>query len=171
MAQAIMIGRFQPIHKGHVEVIKQILQEVDELVIGVGSSQEGHTLENPFTAEERVRMIERALEEARIDRSRTQIVSIPDVHDDKLWVSHVAKLSPEFSAVYSGNPWVQRLFKEAGYEVRALPPFKRKEYQGMEIRDRMLKGEEWEHLVPVAVLAVMREIKAAERLKELSKAD
>ncbi len=169
MARAIMIGRFQPIHKGHVEVIKQILQEVDELVIGVGSSQEGHTLENPFTAEERVRMIGRALEEAGVDRSRTRIVPIPDVHDDKLWAPHVVKLSPEFSAVYSGNPWVQRLFREAGYEVRAPPPFKRKEYQGMEIRDRMLKGEEWEHLVPGAVLAVMREIKAAERLRELSK--
>ncbi|MDI6884164.1 MAG: nicotinamide-nucleotide adenylyltransferase [Hadesarchaea archaeon] len=166
-----MIGRFQPIHKGHVEVIKQILEEVDELIIGIGSSQEGNTLDNPFTAEERVYMIERALEEAAVDRSRVNVVLIPDVHNDKIWASHVVKLSPRFSVVYSGNPWVQRLFMEAGYEVRTPPPFKRKEYQGMEIRDRMLKGEEWEHLVPESVLAVMREIKGVERLKELSKTD
>lgn len=166
-----MIGRFQPIHKGHVEVIKHILQEVDELIIGIGSSQEGHTLENPFTANERGLMIKKALEEAGIDRSRTHIVPISDVHNDAIWVSHVVSLTPQFSVVYSRNPWVQRLFKEAGYEVRTQPPFKRKEYQGAGIRDRIIKGGEWEDLVPKAVLEVMWEIKAVERLKGLSKTD
>jgi len=166
---AIMVGRFQPVHKGHIEVVRQILQEVDELIIGVGSSQEGYTFENPFTADERVLMIEKALKEARVDRSRIHIVQIPDVHDDKRWAPHVVSLSPEFSVVYSGNPWVQRLFKEAGYEVRAPPPFRRKEYQGMEIRDRMLRGEKWEHLVPESVLDMMRKINAVERIEKVSK--
>ena len=169
VTRAIFIGRFQPIHNGHIEVFKHILREVDELIIGIGSSQEGHTLDNPFTAEERVLMIEKTLEEAGIDRSRAHVVKIPDVHDDARWVPHVVKLSPPFSAVYSGNPWVQRLFREAGYEVRIQPPFKRREYQGMEIRDRIIRGEKWEHLVPKSVLAVMRDIKAVERLKKLSK--
>lgn len=164
-----MVGRFQPVHKGHIEVVKYILQEVDELIIGIGSSQEGHTFENPFTAEERVLMIEKALKEAKVDRSRIHIVQIPDVHDDKRWVPHVVSLSPEFSVVYSGNPWVQRLFKEAGYEVRVPPLFGRKEYQGMEIRDRMLKGEKWEDLVPESVLDIMLKINAVERIESVSK--
>ena len=169
MICALMVGRFQPVHKGHIEVVNQILREVDELIIGIGSSQEGHTFENPFTADERVLMIEKALEEAKVDRSRIHIVQIPDVHNDKKWVPHVVSLSPKFSVVYSGNPWVQRLFKEAGYEVRAPPPFKRKEYQGMEIRDRMLKGEKWEHLVPESVLELMQKINAVGRLEKVSK--
>ncbi len=164
-----MIGRFQPIHKGHVEVFKQILQEVDELVIGIGSSQEGNTLDNPFTADERVLMVEKTLEEAEIDRSRTHVVPISDVHNDATWVSHVVSLTPKFSVAYSRNPWVQRLFKEAGYEIRVQSPYKRKEYQGAEIRNRMVKGGDWESLVPESVLAVLREIKAMERLKSLSK--
>lgn len=169
MIRALMVGRFQPVHKGHVEVIKQILQEVDELIIGIGSSQEGHTFENPFTADERVLMIEAALKEAKVDRSRVHIVQIPDIHDDKKWVPHVVSLSPEFSIVYSGNPWVQRLFREAGHEVRVPPPYKRKEYQGMGIRDRMLKGEKWEDLVPESVLNIMQKIDAVNRLKKVSK--
>lgn len=167
--RAIMVGRFQPVHRGHIEVIKQILQEVDELIIGVGSSQEGHTFENPFTAEERVLMLEKALEEAKVDKSRVHVVQIPDIHDDLRWVSHVVSLTPKFSIAYSRNPWVQQLFRDAGYEVRVQPQFKRKEYQGMEIRDRIIKGEKWEHLVPASVLDVMRKVKAVERLRNLSK--
>jgi nicotinamide-nucleotide adenylyltransferase len=49
--------------------------------------------------------------------------------------------------------------------------FKRKEYWGTEIRDRMIKGKNWENLVPKSVLGVMKEIKAVERLKDLSKTD
>ncbi len=169
--RALIVGRWQPLHKGHIEVFKQILREVDELIIGIGSSQEGNMFENPFTAEERVLMIENALKEAKVDRSRVHIVQIPDIHDDARWVSHVVSLTPKFSIAYSGNPWVQRLFREAGFEVRVQPPFKREEYKGMEIRDRIFKGEKWEHLVPVSVLEVMRKVKAVERLRRMTKGE
>lgn len=169
--RGILIGRFQPPHKGHVEVVKQILREVDELIVGIGSAQESHTLENPFTAGERMLMLSRALVEAGIDLSRVHIIPIPDVNNHAIWVAHVVSLSPPFSVVYSGNPLVQRLFKEAGFEVRTLPMFKRRIYWGAEIRNRMIKGKRWEDLVPKAVLEVMREIKAVERLKDLSRTD
>jgi len=171
VTRGILIGRFQPPHKGHVEVAGQILREVDELIVGVGSAQESHTLENPFTAGERILMISRALAEAGIDLSRVHIIPIPDVNNHAVWVSHVVSLSPPFSVIYSGNPLVKRLFKEAGFEVRTPPMFKRKEYWGAEIRDRMIKGGKWEQLVPKSVLEVMKEIKAVERLKDLSKTD
>ena len=171
VARAVIVGRWQPPHKGHIKVFKQILREVDELIVGVGSAQESHTLENPFTAGERILMISKALAEAGVDLSRVHIIPIPDVNNHAVWVSHVVSLSPPFSVVYSGNPLVRRLFKEAGFEVRAHPMFKRKEYWGTEIRNRMIKGKNWEQLVPKTVLEVMKEIKAADRLKDLSKTD
>ena len=169
--RGIIVGRFQPVHRGHVEVFKQILREVDELIVGIGSAQESHTLENPFTAGERVLMATRALAEAKVDLSRVHLIPIPDVNNNAIWVSHVISLSPPFSTVYSGNPLVRRLFKEAGFKVKPHPMFKRKEYWGTGIRDRMMKGERWEEFVPKSVLEVMREIKAVERLKDLSKTD
>lgn len=169
--RAMIIGRWQPPHKGHIEVAKQILREVDELIVGIGSAQESHTLENPFTAGERVLMLTRALAAAGIDLSRVHLIPIPDVNNNAVWVSHVISLSPPFEIVYSGNPLVRRLFKEAGFKTKIQPMFKRKEYWGTEIRDRMIKGGRWEELVPKAVVEVMREIKAVERLKDLSKTD
>lgn len=171
MKRAVIIGRFQPPHKGHLEVIGQILDEVDELVIGIGSAQESHTLENPFTAGERVLMISRALTEEGINTSKVHIVPIPDIHNNAIWVSHVCSLCPPFSIVYSGNALVKRLFAEAGFEVKSPPLFKRREYWGTGIRDRMLKGGRWEELVPKAVVEVMREFKILERLRDLQRSD
>ena len=52
--RGLLIGRMQPVHNGHIEIIKQILEEVDEIIIGIGSAQLSHELKNPFTAGERL---------------------------------------------------------------------------------------------------------------------
>lgn len=171
MKRGLFIGRFQPLHKGHIEIIKKILREVDELIIGIGSAQESHTLENPFTAGERELMILRSLAEEKIDLSRVHIIPIPDVNNNSVWVSHVLSLSPPFHVVYSGNPLVCRLFREAGFTVRKPPMVKRKEYWGTEIRERMVKNKNWRELVPKAVAEVIEEIEGIARLRELAQTD
>lgn len=171
VTRGLFVGRFQPIHRGHVEIIKKILMEVDELIIIIGSSQASHTLENPFTAGERELMILKSLAEEKIDLSKIHIIPIVDVNNNAVWVSHVKSLSPTFHVVYSGNPLVCRLFKEAGFKVQKPPMVKRKEYWGTEIRERMLNGKNWEELVPRAVVEVIREIGGLERLKDLVKTD
>ncbi|MEM1589096.1 MAG: adenylyltransferase/cytidyltransferase family protein, partial [Candidatus Bathyarchaeia archaeon] len=47
--RGLFVGRFQPFHKGHLQAVKEILDEVDELVIVVGSAQYSHRIDNPFT--------------------------------------------------------------------------------------------------------------------------
>ena len=37
--RGILIGRMQPVHNGHIQVIESILDEVDEIIIGIGSAQ------------------------------------------------------------------------------------------------------------------------------------
>ena len=74
--RAVLPGRFQPVHKGHIEVIKWALERVDELIIVIGSAQESHTFENPFTAGERMLMIREALREINVDFSRIYIVPV-----------------------------------------------------------------------------------------------
>ncbi|MCK5309571.1 MAG: adenylyltransferase/cytidyltransferase family protein, partial [Thermoplasmata archaeon] len=51
--RGLIIGRFQPFHKGHFEVLKEIAGQVDKLIIGIGSADESYTFEDPFTAGER----------------------------------------------------------------------------------------------------------------------
>ncbi len=177
--RAFFIGRFQPCHLGHVEVLRRILKEVDELIVGIGSAQESHTIENPFTAGERMLMVSRAIDELmdamvgkEIEKPRkVYVVPLEDIYRNSLWVSHVRSMVPPFSVVYSNNPLVVRLFKEAGVEVRSTKLYRRFEYQGTEIRKKMLEGEEWRKFVPRCVAEVIDEVKGVERIREIASKD
>ena len=169
--RGIFVGRFQPIHKGHLGAIKDILKEVDELVIVVGSSQYSHRLDNPFTAGERITMIRRAMEEGGIEPSRYWIVPVPDVHVHMIWVAQVVGYSPKFDVVYTNEPLSRRLFIEAGFKVETVPFHKREVYSATEIRKRMLNEEDWEELVPESVAHFIREIDGVARLRDLTRTD
>lgn len=166
--RGILIGRMQPVHNGHLEVIKQILSEVDEIIIGIGSAQLSHELKDPFTAGERVVMMNQALAEKSVDPSRYYIIPMQDINFNAIWASHVKMLTPPFSVVYSGNPLVKQLFSEEDYEVKQPHLYDRLHLSGSEVRRRILNDENWEELVPNATVNLINEINGVERIKNLS---
>ncbi|MHC1583047.1 MAG: nicotinamide-nucleotide adenylyltransferase [Methanosarcinales archaeon] len=169
VCRGLYIGRFQPYHMGHSQVLEVIAGSVDEVIIGIGSAQRSHQKSDPFTAGERVLMVSRAVEELGI---KTYIIPIEDVHRNSLWVSHVKSLTPPFEVVYSNNPLVKELFREAGIEVVETPLFNRERYSGKRIRRLMLSDDEgWKDLVPTSVLRVIDEIDGVGRLRRISGSD
>jgi nicotinamide-nucleotide adenylyltransferase len=165
MERALLIGRYQPFHNGHLKAIQEIVGEGFSVVIAVGSAQLSHTLENPFTAGERHLMIAETLEAEGIHNY--EIIPIIDINRYAIWVSHVESLVPPIDVVFSNNTLTTRLFSEKNYEVRAQKWYERKIYSGTEVRRRMLAGENWQDLVPEAVVKVIDDIKGTERIKEL----
>jgi nicotinamide-nucleotide adenylyltransferase len=159
-----LIGRFQPFHRGHLHVVERIAEDVDELVIGIGSADASHTVRNPFTAGERVMMVRKSLEDLRLT---DYVVPIEDLERNSVWVSHVESMSPEFDVAYSNNPLVVRLFTEADVEVRQTEMFDREELKGSQIREQMREGGDWEQNVPDAVAAVIDEIDGVERIQQI----
>jgi nicotinamide-nucleotide adenylyltransferase len=166
--RGILIGRMQPVHNGHMQVINKILDEVDEIIIGIGSAQLSHEQKDPFTAGERIVMMSQALAEAEVDPSRYYIIPMQDINFNAIWPSHVKMMTPPFSIVYSGNPLVKQLFEEEGYEVKNPPLYDRLHLSGSEVRRRILSGENWQELLSDSTIEVMDEIKGVERLKNLS---
>lgn len=169
--RGLMVGRLQPIHDGHMDVISRILEDVDEVVIGIGSAQLSHTTKDPFTAGERTMMITKALTENGIKSSKYYITPIQDVARNSLWVAQVKMLTPPFEVVYTGNCLVQRLFIEAGYKVTTPPLFNREVYSGTEVRRRMLEGDHWKKLVPASVADVIEEIDGVNRIRHVSRGE
>ncbi|MBQ9689494.1 MAG: nicotinamide-nucleotide adenylyltransferase [Candidatus Methanomethylophilaceae archaeon] len=163
---SLVVGRFQPLHKGHMDVIRKCAEESEHLTIGIGSAQYSHTPENPFTAGERYMMINKTLRDEGIDNY--SIVPIEDLNRYPVWVSHVVSLVPPFKRVYSNNPLTRRLFQEAGFEVRASPLYNREIFSVTEIRRRIVNNEEWRSLVPSPVADVIDAIDGVERLKQIS---
>ncbi|MCK5604671.1 bifunctional nicotinamide-nucleotide adenylyltransferase/Nudix hydroxylase [Candidatus Pacearchaeota archaeon] len=58
---SVFIGRFQPIHEAHLEIIDQALKISETVIISVGSAHRPKTIKNPWTAQERIEMIKTAL--------------------------------------------------------------------------------------------------------------
>ena len=111
--RALTLGRFQPFHNGHLEVIKEILEENESVVIAIGSAQHSHSIENPFTAGERYLMISNTLKKNNI--TDYYIVPIIDLNRYALWVPHMESLIPPVDVIYTHNPLTRRLFNERKY--------------------------------------------------------
>lgn len=45
----LYVGRFQPLHIGHYDIIDRMINECDTVIIAVGSAQEYSTKRNPFS--------------------------------------------------------------------------------------------------------------------------
>jgi nicotinamide-nucleotide adenylyltransferase len=165
--RGILIGRFQPFHNGHRQLVAEIAADVDELILGIGSADASHTKRNPFTAGERIMMMRHVLELMDLDIT-SYTVPIEDLERNSVWVSHVQSMSPRFDIAYSNNPLVIRVFEEAGVEVRQTEMFDREDLKGSAIRDQMIEGEEWVQYVPDPAVEIIEEVEGVQRIRAVS---
>jgi nicotinamide-nucleotide adenylyltransferase len=163
----LFIGRFQPLHNGHVHALKQVFKEEEQVFIVIGSAQASYTPSNPFTTAERIRMLKAVLNDLGIPCSRYQIIPIPDIDNFRYWVTHIKQYVPPFGVVYSGSKTGQALFSEEDYPVRKIRLLQKKKYSGTIIRRRWVQGEEWEGLVPDVVVKLIQQFEGVQRVKSL----
>jgi nicotinamide-nucleotide adenylyltransferase len=143
---------------------------MEEIVIVIGSAQESHTAENPFTAGERMDMIYSALKVCDLGNF-CYVIPLQDINRNAVWVSHLQSMVPHFDVVYSNNPLVVQLISEANVEVRMPPMYQRDLYSGTAIRRLILEGGNWENLVPETVATLIKSIGGEKRLAYVSKND
>lgn len=155
---ALFIGRFQPFHNGHLYVIQEILKKQKKIIIAIGSAEENNTPENPWTASERMVMIEAALNEKKIPAERYWIVPVRNINNYAVWVQHVTTLVPPFQHMYSGSPIVQSLFKKDGrftcHTVKMV-----EKISGTRIREYIWKNNfTWRKMVPKNVGVIIEKL-------------
>jgi len=160
----LFVGRFQPFHMGHLKAIEYVSRVANHVIIGIGSSQEKNTVENPFSYGERVEMIEKSLS---LDKSKYTLVPIPDFGDEKIWVEYVIQKMPKFDVVYTNAPREKKIFRNACIQVRNVPLYDRKTYTGTEIRRKISSGGRWENLVPKGTVAVIKKVDGVKRISKL----
>ena len=86
----VLIGRFQPIHNAHLEIIKRATALCDQLVIVTGSAAQPRTYKNPFTSQERARLIKAATSGLAM---RIAVEANPDtIYNDQAWAVRVQSL-------------------------------------------------------------------------------
>jgi len=163
--RGLIVGRFQPYHLGHHKAIKNILKEVEELIIIVGSSQNSFELNDPFTAGERIEMISLALKKEGLN-DKCFIIPLDDISQYGLWASKVISYVPEFDLVYTNNPIVKQLFEREGIEVKKMIS-NLKEIDSSKIRKYMTNGGKWKKLLPKPVIDYLIELDCIKRIKAI----
>lgn len=84
---AVFIGRFQPFHIGHMNVVDSALAQADSLLILVGSSYRPRSWKNPFTYNERVAFIRKSTEGAAKPIATLPLVDT--LYNDRAWTTNV----------------------------------------------------------------------------------
>ena len=86
---AIYIGRFEPVHNGHMALLQRALDSARNVIVVMGSAWQARSPKNPFTCHERADMMLEALTET--DRARVQVLPMRDYYNEALWVQAVRK--------------------------------------------------------------------------------
>ncbi|MBI2076081.1 MAG: adenylyltransferase/cytidyltransferase family protein [Candidatus Aenigmarchaeota archaeon] len=151
---ALFAGRFQPLHKGHVNAIKNLFGKYQKVVIVIGSVNKKGT-ENPFTFQERKTMIDASFKKYK---NRYKIIGVPDVESDRKWKNEITG-KVKFDVIVTGNRWTAKCF--SGYRIikpKMLNPAK---YNATRIRELIKTGRGWQNLVPKEIVPIINKHKAA----------
>jgi nicotinamide-nucleotide adenylyltransferase len=170
---ALYIGRFQPFHKGHLDVVKFIADapDIEKIIIAIGSSQFNYQekspkwprANNPFTYEERKEMIEKSLE-GEITKPY-EIFALPDYFNYPKWYQHILDNMPQFGCLYTTDKKEKEFFEEKGHEVRAFPL--KYNYHAQLLRERMYKGQSYREDLANGTLEVFDRIDGEKRVKQI----
>ena len=161
----LLIGRFQPFHLGHLDAVLFALSRVENLWIGIGSSNKHNEKKNPFTADERREMIVSSIEPSIIDR--INIFNIPDVDNHEKWTFEIDQIVPKYDVVFSNDEFTKTLFEKRKIDVIPVVLKDREKFSGTNVRQLITDDKNWQDLVPKGAQKVLEKIKAKERLKNL----
>lgn len=167
----IVLGRFQPFHKGHAYLVNAALEN-GPTVIAIGSSEADASMENPWNADEREAMIR-----SWLGQREAEIVRIPDINDPPNWVEHATKFHGH-GTLFTSDVSTMALYQESSFPVEWVELSQRESYEGWRVRttlkmlstvyERDAQHEVMSASIPVEVVDWLIENDALHRLYSMS---
>jgi bifunctional NMN adenylyltransferase/nudix hydrolase len=95
----VLIGRFEPDHNAHLEIMNRAKLLANKLIIIVGSANQPRTYKNPFTFEERKKMITESTRGMLDSEFSVTIAQNTDsIYNDQAWASRVQAIVANHTA-------------------------------------------------------------------------
>lgn len=155
------MGRFQPLHNGHAQLIQRALADAGDVVVAIGSSTAAESPGDPFSLAERQEMV------AAVFPS-VPTVAVPDLHDDARWVAHCLARTGPVDCAYGNDPRTMDLFDRAGMRTVRPGLVERPQHEGRRVRALLAAGDPaWRTLVPPPVARLLTHWDAPARLARL----
>jgi len=160
MTTGLLIGRYQPAHITHGEVIEFVKQQgIEKLVIVKGSAQKNRIPRHPFTSSESISMLDMYLERADIEYDRFCVDDVSknvkkdneelteqDLQQYEKFAKRIIELTPKFDVVATANPVIMIPFQRLGYDT--ITPISKTNCSSTYIRrEYTLRGDRCEDLL------------------------
>lgn len=156
MVTGVMLTRAQPFHKGHMDVVNQILKENERCLIVIGSANKCNTERNPLMITDRTRMITHVLKWHNLTQSTVQLLPLCDWSMENAyqyaqeWGNFLyynivnAIQQKEFAFYYNDDPeTVKRWFNpDISKRVTVRSSVRVRDVSGTKIRDAILSHNE-----------------------------
>ncbi len=175
-------GRFQILHNDHMKYLLAGKKFCKHLIVGITNPDPSLTkdhdsnphrsqpIANPLTYYERYVMIKESLLEKGMAFSEFSIVPFP-INVPELLKYYVPMDVVFFLSIYDDWGRQKKKYLESlGLKVHVLweVPLEEKGLSGSDIRESMIKGEQWEHLLPSVVTKLVKKWNIINRIKLLS---
>ena len=141
----VLIGRFQPLHNAHLEIIKRATALTDQLVIITGSAAQPRTYKNPFTSKERANMIKDATRGLNMQVYVEE--NIDTIYNDQAWAVRIQGIVSKHNVIggkvgiighkKDDSSFYLDMFPQWGYENVGLIEF----LSAVDIRDLYFKRD------------------------------
>jgi len=116
------IGRFEPPHNAHVAVMLEALERVHKIIIVIGSARSARTPKNPWTADERQKLLAEALATRGVPRSRVLFAHVRDYfYNESLWLSEVQRGVAEHARGSTDIALIGHIKDDSSYYLRSFP--------------------------------------------------
>ena len=178
----VIHGRFQILHNDHMKYLLAGKSLCKHLIIGITNPDPSLTrdsktnphrstaLANPLSYYERYVMIREVFKEKGFKLSEFSIVPFP-INIPELIKYYVPMNAVFFLSIYDDWGRKKKKYLESlGLKIHVLREvsLEEKGLSSREIRDAMINGKPWEHLLPLSIVKLMKEWDIINRLKEIS---
>jgi bifunctional NMN adenylyltransferase/nudix hydrolase len=115
----VLIGRFQPFHNAHLEIVKRATALTEQLIIICGSAHQPRTYKNPFTSKERERMIRNATHNYNVQIHVEH--NADTIYNDQAWAIRVQGIVSKYAVLGSNVGIIGHKKDETSFYLDMFP--------------------------------------------------
>ena len=118
----VLIGRFQPLHNAHLEIIKRASALTQQLVIITGSGKQPRTYKNPFTSEERRQMILQSCRGLFNEDFKVYVEeNVDTIYNDQAWAVRIQGIHSKYRILGTRDGIIGHKKDESSFYLDMFP--------------------------------------------------
>jgi bifunctional NMN adenylyltransferase/nudix hydrolase len=145
----VYIGRFSPFHNGHANTIIEAMEQCEQLIIIIGSSDAPRSFKNPWTYEERWQMIRTAITDDLDLRFENIIIkrAVDYKYNDTRWATQIQDIVSQFNSDDKSIGIIGYEKDESSFYIKMFPQWKRVNVPAFESNGKVINGTDIRQVV------------------------